>query len=74
VESGKVQSFEVLGKSMGKNYKLSTRRHVCGMWQLEFATNVFIWKGGLLGPSEISWDSAYSCFIANERIPRKLSA
>jgi hypothetical protein len=56
VASGKVKPFEVLGKWMG--------RYV--MWQLEFAHNLFIEKGELLGKSEITWDTTSACFIADE--------
>ena len=59
VEGGvQVQPFEVLGKWMA--------RYV--MWQLEFANNLFIGKGGVLGPTEICWDSTAACFIANDVI------
>jgi hypothetical protein len=56
--SGKVEPFEVLGKWLG--------RYV--MWQLGFANNLFVGKGGLLGPSEITWDSASRRFIAKEEL------
>ena len=59
VEGGvQVQPFEVLGKWMA--------RYV--MWQLEFANNLFIGKGGVLGPTEICWDSTAACFIGNDVI------
>jgi hypothetical protein len=54
--SGKLKPFEVLGKWLG--------RYV--MWQLEFANNVFIAKSGILGPTEICWDSAESRFVLDE--------
>ncbi len=53
VASGKVKPFD---KWMG--------RYV--MWQLEFAHNLFIGKGELLGKSEITWDTTSACFIADE--------
>ena len=56
--SGKVEPFEVLGKWLA--------RYV--MWQLGFANNLFVGKGGLLGPSEINWDPASCSFIANEQL------
>jgi hypothetical protein len=52
---GTVAPFEVLGKWMG--------RYV--MWQLGFANNLFIAKGGVLGPCEVTWDSDSACFIPN---------
>jgi hypothetical protein len=51
--SGKVQPFEVLGKWMSR----------CVMWQLGFANNIFIGKGGVLGPSEVEWDANAGCFM-----------
>ena len=51
-----VGPFEVLGKWLG--------RYV--MWQLEFANNLFITKGGKLGPSEIAWDPMNACFLPSE--------
>jgi hypothetical protein len=51
--SGKVKPFEVLGKWLG--------RYV--MWQLEFANNIFIAKAGILGPTQICWDSVASTFV-----------
>jgi hypothetical protein len=56
--SGKVEPFEVLGKWLG--------RYV--MWQLGFANNLFVGKGGLLGLSVINWDSASRRFIAKEEL------
>ncbi len=56
--SGKVEPFEVLGKWLAR----------CVMWQLGFANNLFVGKGGLLGPSEINWDSASRSFIANDEL------
>jgi hypothetical protein len=55
--SGKVQPFEVLGKWMG--------RYV--MWQLGFANNLFIGKGGVLGPSEVEWDANAGCFMPSDQ-------
>jgi hypothetical protein len=43
---GNVQPFEVLGKWMGRY----------AMWQLDFANELFIAGGSLLGPSEICYD------------------
>jgi hypothetical protein len=43
---GNVQPFEVLGKWMGRY----------AMWQLEYANDLFIDKGGALGKSEICYD------------------
>jgi hypothetical protein len=57
-KSGKVEPFEVIGKWLG--------RYV--MWQLQFANNLFIGHGGVLGPTEISWDSTTSSFIPKEDI------
>jgi hypothetical protein len=57
-KSGKVEPFEVIGKWLG--------RYV--MWQLQFAINLFIGHGGVLGPTEISWDSTTSSFIPKEDI------
>jgi hypothetical protein len=51
----KVQPFEVLGKWMGRY----------AMWQLGFAQNLFIAKGGCLGTSEICWDADTSSFVEN---------
>jgi hypothetical protein len=51
--SGKVKPFEVLGKWFG--------RYV--MWQLEFANNLFIGKGAVLGPTQICWDNSASTFV-----------
>ncbi len=56
--SGKVKPFEVLGKWFG--------RYV--MWQLEFANNLFIAKGGILGPTQIRWDSLESTFVLDADI------
>ena len=53
---GKVEPFEVLGKWMGRY----------AMWQLGFAQNLFIDKGGVLGPSEISWDPDSASFISKD--------
>jgi hypothetical protein len=38
------------------------------MWQLGFANYLFVGKGGLLGPSEINWDSASGSFIGKEEL------
>jgi hypothetical protein len=46
VNSGKVEPFEVLGKWMSRY----------AMWQLELANQLFVAKGGKLGPSEIKYD------------------
>jgi hypothetical protein len=54
--AGKVEPFEVLGKWMG--------RYV--MWQLGFANNLFIANGGVLGPSEVTWDAESRSFIPKE--------
>ncbi len=35
------------------------------MWQLGFVNNLFIAKGGILGPCEVTWDSDSACFIPN---------
>ena len=43
---GNVLPFEVLGKWMGRY----------AMWQLEFANDLFIDKGGTLGAPEICYD------------------
>ena len=43
---GNVLPFEVLGKWMGRY----------AMWQLDFANDLFIDKGGTLGPPEICYD------------------
>jgi hypothetical protein len=43
---GNVQPFEVLGKWMGRY----------AMWQLDYANQLFIAGGSLLGPSEICYD------------------
>lgn len=56
--AGKVEPFEVLGKWMG--------RYV--MWQLGFANNLFIANGGVLGPSEVTWDAETGGFIYKEEI------
>jgi hypothetical protein len=45
-DSGILEPFEVMGKWMGRY----------AMWQLELATQIFIPKGGILGPSEIKFD------------------
>ena len=58
IESGKVQPFEVLGKWMG--------RYV--MWQLGFANNLFIANGGVLGPSEVHWDTNSGCFMPKDEL------
>ena len=54
--SGTVLLFEVLGKWMS--------RYV--MWQLGFANNLFISKGGVLGPCEVEWDANGGCFMPTE--------
>jgi hypothetical protein len=54
--ANKVEPFEVLGKWMGRY----------AMWQLGFAQNLFIDKGGILGPSEISWDPDSASFIGKD--------
>ena len=54
--SGTVEPFEVLGKWMS--------RYV--MWQLGFANNLFISKGGVLGPCEVEWDANGGCFMPTE--------
>jgi hypothetical protein len=56
--NGKVKPFEVLGKWMG--------RYV--MWQLEFANNLFIGKGDMLGTTEICWDSSTASFITDDDV------
>jgi hypothetical protein len=56
--AGKVEPFEVLGKWLG--------RYV--MWQLGFANNLFIANGGVLGPSEVTWDGDTGSFIYKEEI------
>jgi hypothetical protein len=33
------------------------------MWQLGFTNNLFIAKGGVLGPSEVEWDNNSGCFM-----------
>jgi hypothetical protein len=56
--NGEVKPFEVLGKWMG--------RYV--MWQLEFANNLFIGKGGMLGTTEICWDSSTASFMTDDDV------
>jgi hypothetical protein len=43
---GTVELFEVLGKWMGRY----------AMWQLEFANQLFVAQGGVLGPSELTFN------------------
>ncbi len=38
------------------------------MWQLEFANNLFIAKGGILGPTQIRWDNLTSTFVLDADI------
>jgi hypothetical protein len=37
------------------------------MWQLGFANNLFIGKGGVLGPSEVEWDANAGCFMPSDQ-------
>jgi hypothetical protein len=46
LDCGILEPFEVMGKWMGRY----------AMWQLELATEIFIPKGGILGPSELKYD------------------